>query len=144
GYQWQESQNGGSTWNGLSNGAIYSTVTTATMNLTAAPNTMNSYQYRCIVSGTCTPAATSSAAILNFNTVPSVSAGPSSSTICPNGNTSFSVTASGTGVSYQWQESQDGGSTWSSLTNTGVYSTVTTSTMNLSSAPNAMDNYQYR
>src|ERR1019366_362395 len=125
GYQWQESQNGGSTWNGLSNGAIYSTVTTATMNLTAAPNTMNAYQYRCLVSGTCTTAATSSAATLNFNTVPSVSAGPSSSIICPNGNTSFSVTASGTDISYQWQESQNNGSTWNNLTNASVYSNVT-------------------
>ena len=34
-----------------------STVTTATMNLASAPNSMNTYQYRCVVSGTCTPAA---------------------------------------------------------------------------------------
>ena len=43
---------------------------------------MNTYQYRCVVhQGTCTPAATSVAATLNFNIAPSVSVQPSPSTI---------------------------------------------------------------
>src|SRR6202040_3149344 len=142
--QWQESQDGGSTWNSLGNTSLYANVKTTTMNLTSAPNSMNTYQNRCVVSGTVPPAVTSSAATLNFNTVPSISVGPSSSTICPNNNTSFSVTASGTNVTYQWQESQNNGSTWSSLTNTGVYSNVTTTAMNLTAAPNTMNTYQYR
>jgi hypothetical protein len=48
-YQWQVDTGGG--FVDLVNGAPYSTVTTATLNITAAPITMNGYVYRCVVSG---------------------------------------------------------------------------------------------
>ena len=95
-----------------------------------------SYQYRCVVSGTCAPAATSSAAVLTVNTsLPSITTGPSSATICPNGSTHLRDRCCETGLVYQWQESTNGGTVWNTLSNTGVYSTVTTATMNLTSAP---------
>lgn len=48
-YQWQVDT--GSGFVDLVNGAPYSNVTTATLNITAAPITMNGYIYRCVVSG---------------------------------------------------------------------------------------------
>ena len=69
-YQWYENQGLG--WNSLSNSGVYSNVTTATMNITAATLSMNGYQYRCEVSGTCTPAAVSNAALLTVNTTATV------------------------------------------------------------------------
>ncbi|MEZ5016166.1 MAG: hypothetical protein R2800_03885 [Flavipsychrobacter sp.] len=143
-YQWQVSTNGGGTWTNLSNTGIYSTVTSATLNLTGATTAVNSNQYRCVVSGTCTPGVTSNAATLTINTLPSISVQPVNSTICASNNTSFSVTASGTGVSYQWQVSTNGGATFTNLANGGIYSNVTTATLNLTAATAGENNNQYR
>jgi hypothetical protein len=51
-YQWQVSTDNGVTWANLTNTPPYSTVTTATMNITNATFGMNGYRFRCIVSGT--------------------------------------------------------------------------------------------
>ena len=36
-------------------------------------------------------------------------------TICVGGSNTFSVTATGTGITYQWQVSTDGGANWSNI-----------------------------
>jgi hypothetical protein len=56
GYQWQESTNGGATWNNINNGAVFGGATTATLTLTGVTAGMNGYLYRGTVSG---PAACS-------------------------------------------------------------------------------------
>ncbi len=63
-----------------------------------------------------------------FNcTPPSISNQPGAVTVCENRTTSFTVAATGSGtLSYQWQE--DG----VNLSNGGVYSNVTTATLNIS------------
>ncbi|MBF4467601.1 hypothetical protein, partial [Flavobacterium sp. LC2016-12] len=65
-YQWQLSTGGA--FANLTNNSVYSNVTTATLNITAVTASMSGYQYRCIVGGTCTPAVTSTAAVLTVNT----------------------------------------------------------------------------
>ena len=70
-YQWQV--NSGSGWSNVSNGGIYSGATTSTLSLMAATVAYNGYQYQCVVSGTCTPSATSSAATLTVNATPTIS-----------------------------------------------------------------------
>ncbi len=144
-YQWQQSTTGcaGSFVN-LTNGGIYAGVTTAGLSLTAAPATMNGYAYRCVITGTCSPAATSACALLTVNTAVTISAQPSNSTICAGSNTSFSITAAGTSPAYQWQESTNGGTTWSNISNAGVYSGATTATLTLTGVPAGMNSYQYR
>lgn len=67
GYQWEVSTDGGTIWNNLTDGGIYSTVTTATLNISAAPVGMNGYKYRCTVSGNCAPTATSAAGTLTVS-----------------------------------------------------------------------------
>jgi hypothetical protein len=67
-YQWQV--NTGSGWNDVSNGGVYSGATTNTLTITGVTSGMNGYQYRCIVSGTCSPPATSNGAILTVNSPP--------------------------------------------------------------------------
>lgn len=142
-YQWQVSTNGGSTWSNLFNTGIYSGVTTATLTLTAASAAYNSYQYRCVVSGTCAPTATSNAATLTVNTAPAITAQPTDSTICNGANATFGISATNA-TAYQWQVSTNGGSSWSNLSNTGIYSGVTTATLTLTAATLSYNNYQYR
>jgi hypothetical protein len=131
-YQWQVNTGGG--FNDITNGGVYSGANTATLNLTGVTTGMNGYQYRCMLSNaTCTTPGTSSTATLSVNSLPAVSANPQNATICEGGNTTFSVTASGTSISYQWQLSADGGATFNNIAgaNTASYtvSSVTT-TMN--------------
>lgn len=73
---------------------------------------------------------------------PSISSPPASSTICAGAATTFSVTAGGTAPAYQWQ--LDSGSGFSNLSNGGVYSNVTGSTMTITGATTGMNGYSYR
>ncbi|SKC60662.1 PKD-like domain-containing protein, partial [Ohtaekwangia koreensis] len=61
--------------------------------------------YDVIVSGTCTPPVTSTAATLTINALPAITVQPvASQAICEGSAASFSVTASGTGLTYQWKK----------------------------------------
>lgn len=65
-YQWQVSTDNGVNWVNLTNTAPYSTVTTATMNVTNATFAMNGYQFRCVLGGTAPcSAVNSNAAVLS-------------------------------------------------------------------------------
>jgi len=57
-------------------------------------------------------------------------------------NAGFGVKATGTALSYQWQENN--GSGWVNLTNGGVYSGVFTDSLRLASPPVSMSGYKYR
>jgi hypothetical protein len=62
-YQWQVSTNGGTTYNNISNGALYTGVTANILTITNAPSTMYGYMYRCSVNGS---TAASQVATLKF------------------------------------------------------------------------------
>lgn len=143
-YQWQESTNGGTTWANLSASATYSNITAATMNITGAPLSMNGYKYRCIITGTCSPVAVTNAATLTINTAPVITTDPANTTACFGTNTGFTVVATGAGLTYQWQLSTNGGTTWANLTNTAPYSTVTAATLTITNATSAINSFQYR
>ena len=69
--QWQVDT--GSGFTNLSNGGVYSNVTTLTMSITGATIAMNGYHYRCVVSGVCAPSVTSNGATLTVESpLPSV------------------------------------------------------------------------
>lgn len=144
-YQWQESTNGGTTFTNITNGGVYSGATTASLTLTGVTAGMSTYQYRCVVTGA-SPCASlnSNNAVLTVNTAPAISAQPNASTICLGSNTSFAVTAGGTAVTYQWQVSTDGGTTWSNVANAAPYSGATTATLSITGATATMNNYRYR
>ncbi|HWR33093.1 MAG TPA: zinc-dependent metalloprotease family protein [Chitinophagaceae bacterium] len=115
-YQWQVSTDGGATYNNVSNGGVYSGATAATLNITGATFAMNNYRYRCQLSnGICPTPGISNAAILTVNTLPAISASPTGATICVGGSNTFTVGATGTGITYQWQVSTDGGATYNNI-----------------------------
>ncbi len=144
-YVWELSTDGGASWNTVTNGGVYSGATTGTLTITGATAGMNGYRYRAQLSNsTCSTPGTSNAAILTVNTAPVISSNPQNSTICENGNTSFTASGSGTGASYQWQLSTDGGATWNNISNGGVYGGATTGTLTITGATAAMNNYRYR
>jgi len=102
-YQWQVSTTGvGGPYANVANGGVYSGVTTPTLTITGATNAMNGYFYRCVISGTCPPAANSNGARLTVNALPTITINPSG-TICGGvaGINGVALTASGAN-SYVW------------------------------------------
>src|SRR5205814_920389 len=110
--------------------------TGSTLTLTNVSASMNGYKYRVIVSGTCTPPATSAFATLTVNTAPVITADPQNSTICETTGTGFSVTATGTALTYQWQ--LDSASGFANI------SGETGSTLTLTNVSASMSGYKYR
>ncbi|MCB2219785.1 MAG: hypothetical protein KQI35_05255 [Bacteroidetes bacterium] len=75
---------------------------------------------------------------------PEITGHPDNKTAPAATSTSFSVTATGTGLSYLWQESTDNGSNWTNLANGGSYSGVTTANLTINPVLWSMDLNQYR
>jgi Secretion system C-terminal sorting domain len=137
-YQWQISTNGGVSFINLVNGGNYTNVNTATLNISNATTLMNTYQYKCIVNGSCSPLANSGVGVLNVYTPITISTPSTNATICATGNTTFNIVAAGTNPTYQWQVSVNGGSTFSNI------SSANSATLNLTGVTFAMNNNQYR
>ncbi len=130
-YQWQVSTDGGTTWTNISG------ANTATLSLSAITGTSNNNQYRVVIS-TCDPnGLTSNAAILTVNSPASIGTQPISQSACTGSNISFNSSASGTGISYQWQVSTDGGNTWTDING------ETNPSLNLTGVSTAMNQNQY-
>jgi hypothetical protein len=91
-YQWRR--------NGLN--IVGATASSYTIATTATGDAGN---YDVVVSGTCPPSVTSSVAVLTINESPVITSQPvASQSVCEGSGASFSVTATGTGLSYQWKK----------------------------------------
>jgi PKD repeat protein len=141
-YRWQRSIDGGTMWNNLNETATYFGVTTMNLKVNGITRFMSGDMFRVIVSGTCMPPDTSVAALLTVDTAPEIIAQPVASSICENTNTSFTVTAQGTAITYQWFV--DTGTGFNAITDGVVYSGATTNTLTLTAVPRDYDNYRYR
>lgn len=132
-FQWQLSTDFGSSWLNLTNGGNSTWTTGGTSSTISLSNTTISqynYEYRCVISNNCPSSATSSMGILTVSSgcmIVSITSSPSNQTVFAPNSATFSADASGTTpFTFQWQESGNGGSTWTNLTNSGN-STWTTS-----------------
>ncbi|TVQ98987.1 MAG: hypothetical protein EA398_12565, partial [Deltaproteobacteria bacterium] len=95
------------------------------------------------VTGSC-GTVTSTARTLTVNGPTAIISHPSAQFIGAGQNASFSVGASGASLSYQWQRRNHGSSTWSNVTNGGVFSGATTATLTLTNVPGSLHNTFYR
>lgn len=113
-YQWQV--NTGSGFTNITNGGVYSGANQDTLNITGATVGLTGYQYRCVVSGACSPAANSSAATLTVHAPVTITSSPAGAEVCSGANASFTVAGSSVpAIIYQWQVSTDGGTIWTNL-----------------------------
>ncbi len=70
---------------------------------------------------------------------------PTAQTTCTDKVTTFTVAATGTALTYQWQVSTTGaGGPYTNITNGGVYNGATTSTLTITAPPVSMNGYFYR
>jgi subtilisin-like proprotein convertase family protein len=84
--------------------------------------------------------------VVTVNTPTTITTQPVAQTICTDKVATFSVVAAGSGpFSYQWQVSTTGiGGTYTNISNGGVYSGATTSTLTITAPPTTMSGYYYR
>ncbi len=90
--------------------------------------------------------ASSASVTINVNQLPSIVTQPVAfaNPVCPGFTINYSVTAAGTGITYQWQVSTDNGNTWTDLTTNALYANTTTNTLTIFSVPTTINNYRYR
>jgi hypothetical protein len=140
-YQWYESSAGPSgPWTSLTNISPYSGVTSNTLTVNPIAS-KNGFYYHCVVSnGSCT--TTSNSVLLTVTgAIPAFSQQPAPSSVCDGNNTSFSVISNGQG--FQWEVSTNGGSSYSAVNNSAIYSGVTTAILTISGATLSMNSYLY-
>jgi|GEM_PF-532792 len=116
-YQWRK----GSV--NLVNGGNISGVNTSVLTINPATVADTSSFYNVVVSGSCAPNDTSINVYLKINTPPSITTQPVNQTVCSGNSISFSVSASGTGITYQWMKGN------TALVNGGNISGVNTPTL---------------
>jgi hypothetical protein len=99
---------------------------------------MNGNLYRVVISS-CSPTPLVSAnATLLVNSTANILTQPASTTVCPSGNAVFTAQVTGTTLSYQWQESTDGGNTFTNISGANAV------TLTLPNVTSGMSNNQYR
>lgn len=143
-YQWQISTDNGSTWNDLAESAKYFGVETSNLKINGVTAAMNGYRFRVIVTGTCSPSVTSVTVLLTVNVPPVITGQPAGASICENKDASFSVTATGSGLTYQWYVDQNDGAGYVALADTAIYSGSASPVLTLTSVPVRYNNYRYR
>ena len=140
-YQWKYNTTGStyaSVVAGTPSNSTYTNGTTATMTI-SGNIASGTYNYKCVVTdaGSGCGTATSNAAILTVNALPSISSQPTAGTICVGGSYVPSVTATGGSgsYSYQWQYNTSG-STYANVVagtpSNSTYTNGTTSAMTVS------------
>jgi hypothetical protein len=86
---------------------------------------------------------TAGSATVTVNTSPSITGQPADQSVTTAQTATFTVTATGTAtLSYQWQEYN--GTSWSNLTNTGIYTGTSTATLTITSPSTSLNGYKYR
>ena len=110
-YQWQYQGKTGTTWTNFAN------ATGASMTKTAQ-SSWNGWKVRCVVTdGSGNTAVSDTATITIGSTGPVITKQPVSVTAGAGQSITFSVTASGSGLTYQWQYQGKTGTTWTNFAN---------------------------
>jgi hypothetical protein len=122
-YQWQSGPSATGTFTNVSTGTGGTTVSYTTPATTAA---MNGTFYRVIVSSTCGTITTTPVS-LTVNTAAAIGTQPANASACTGNTAVFSVAATGTGATYQWQSGASATGPWTNVT-TGTGGTTATYT----------------
>lgn len=105
----------------------------------ASPATTTTYS-AVLNNGSCNSTPTNTTVTVNLP--PAITGQPGNGSACVGTVKTLSVTATGAGLTYQWQVDQGGG--FVNVSNTGVYTGATTPTLSINGVPNAFNGFVYR
>jgi hypothetical protein len=129
-YQWQYSTDSGSNWFDLSG------ENTDTLVLGGQTSASTGYLIRCSLNA---GAANSNAALLTVYDAVAITTQPTNQSVCAGADATFTAAATGSGLSYQWQFSTNGGSSWNNVASGG-----NTASYTVTSPTGASNNNQYQ
>lgn len=144
-YQWQINNNG---WSNLSNNEYYSGVNTNTLTIHPG-NTydLNNKQFRCVVTndyGTVTKTSSSATLSVISNSITIINQ-PSNINIKEGQTTTFSVSANGENLTYQWQYKNSTSNSFQDIKNyNSSYSGITSNNLIINNVQRSLDAYKYR
>ncbi len=138
-YQWYV--NTGSGFNPVADGGIYFGATSSTLSLFGVTRTMSGYIYHVEVTA-CSSSVTSADAGLTVNTVPEITSQPKDTTACMTAAAAFAISATGTGISYQWQVNK--GTGFINVVDDANFSGSNLNTLTITNAQAAFNNYIFR
>ena len=128
-YQWQYSADNGKTWKTPS-------FTSNTASISFEANAArNGLLFHCVVKNSYGTVTSSSARLTVSGVKPAIRLQPTAVTVANGKTATFQIVAAGTGLSYQWQYSSDGGKTWH---NTSFASNSATISMTANAARNGL------
>lgn len=112
----------------------------------ARPFPPGTYTYQVTHNSLSTPPCTSlpTTVTVTSTVINPITTQPTDQKICLGNDAQFSVAATGTGLTYQWQVSLDGGATYSNIVNSGVYSGATSAALTITQPPLSMSGFRYR
>jgi uncharacterized repeat protein (TIGR01451 family) len=148
-YQWQVNSGGGFT--DIAENGNYTGTTSSQLTISTVSAASNGYAYRCIISNECTaPLASNTVylfagAITASTPIAVITTEPANITTCFGialSPVSFSVLASGSSLSYQWQA--DMGNGFQNIADVSVYSGVHSATLLITTIGENMTGYKYR
>lgn len=137
--QWQIYN--GSIFIDLEESANYQHVKEDTLNLHNLALTDDGTMFKAKISNSCN-VIYSDTFYLKINQLPNIITQPQGKTVCVGNQTTLSVEADGSGLSYQWQVNS--GSGFVNLTNSSHYANVYTPNLLISNITNDLNNYTYR
>ena len=130
-YLWQ--QNSGSGWVDLTDTGIYSGTNSTTVTINPADVSMDGWLYRMkIFTGTCSDTVFTNAAVLNIEGPLDITIHPETVSNCAGNEVFFSYEYTNPGggiVTFQWQQSLNGGTTWTNLSNGTVFNNTNGSSL---------------
>ncbi|MBK9636668.1 MAG: T9SS type A sorting domain-containing protein [Bacteroidetes bacterium] len=142
-YQWEVDQTGSGSYIALTNNAIYQNVNSSLLLITNPTTGLNGYRYRCLVTNSCGPVNSNYGILIVSSTNASITNQPTSSTVCSGLLASFSLTAMGVGLSYQWQVNSGFG-IFTNISNGSQYSGANSSNLSINITNTNMNGYVYR
>ena len=104
-------------------------------------NTTGTYYLRAQNNATlCWSTGSGSAAVI-VNTAPAITSQPGNQSVSPTTTATFTTAATGFGLTYQWQEYI---TSWNNISNGGVYTGATATSLIITNPPLSMDGHKYR
>jgi sugar lactone lactonase YvrE len=132
--QWQQSADGGSTWSDVSG------ATSNPYSITNVPLSDNGFEFRAVFTNVAGSATTNAATlIVNPPVAPTITTQPTNQSVTVSSSANFTAAAGGAPTpTVQWQESTDGGSTWSNI------SGATLNTYSIANVPLSDNGFEFR
>ncbi|WP_395056598.1 GEVED domain-containing protein [Flavobacterium sp.] len=130
------------TWTVISGTATITSINSPTSGVTGLASSGTATLRWTINNGLC--GTSTDDVIITSKATSVITTNPINSSIAVGANTSFTVVGLNTPTSYIWEVSTDGGGSWSTVTDGGVYTNATTATLNITGATFSMSGYKYR